>query len=185
MSEVNLEKIDMVIERTRAGYKEAKEALEICNGNVVDAIIYIEEKKKTKKEELYITKDEFINWVKDLIKKGNVTRIMIRKKDKIIADIPVNAGIVVTGIGVMLNPIITLIVVAAALTELTIEITKQDGSVEVMNKVVKGIMKDIKSKISNKTSEMKNKSSSNNEKYEGNVYSYSVDFNDDKENDND
>ena len=185
MSEVNLEKIDMIIERTRVGYKEAKEALEICNGNVVDAIIYIEEKKKAKKEELYITKDELINWIKELIKKGNVTRIVIRKKDKIIADIPVNAGIVVTGIGVMLNPIITLIVFAAALTELTIEITKQDGSVEVVNKVVKGIMKDIKSKVTNKTSEVKDNFSSNNEKYEGNIYSYSVDFDDDKEDKND
>ncbi|MCR1971572.1 DUF4342 domain-containing protein [Clostridium cochlearium] len=179
MDEINLEKIDLIIERTKVGYKEAKEALEVCNGNVVDALIYIEEKKRAKKEELYVTKDEFIKWVKDLIEKGNINRIIIRKKDKVIADIPVNAGVAVTGIGLMLNPILTLILFAAALTELTIEITKKDGSVEVVNKVVKGIVKDVKSKFNNKTSNMKDKFSSKDEKYEGNVYSYSVDFDDD------
>lgn len=181
MSKINLEQIDLIIERTKVGYKEAKEALEICNGNVVDALIYIEEKKKAKKEDLYVTKDEFIQWIKDLIEKGNINRIIIRKKDKIIADMPVNAGVAVTGIGLMLNPLLTLIVFAAALTELTIEIIKKDGSVEVVNKVVKGIVRDIKSKFTSKTSDMKDKFSSKEEKYQGDVYSYSVDFDDEED----
>jgi NACalpha-BTF3-like transcription factor len=39
MSEITLEKIDIVRERTGANYSEAKEALEACEGNVVDALI--------------------------------------------------------------------------------------------------------------------------------------------------
>lgn len=179
MDEVNLEKLDIIIERTKVSYKEAKEALEVCDGNVVDALIYIEEKKKQKKEEIYLTKDEFIQWIKDLIEKGNINRIVIRKKDKVIADIPVNAGVAVTGVGLMLNPIITLIVFAAVLTELNIEIIKKDGSVEIVNKVVKGIVNDIKSKFNNKTSEFKDKFSHKQEKYHGDSYRYSVDFDDD------
>ena len=41
--EITLEKIELVKDRTGVGYKEAKEALEQTEGNVVDAIILIEE----------------------------------------------------------------------------------------------------------------------------------------------
>ena len=41
--EITLEKIELVKDRTGVSYKEAKEALEFANGNVVDAIIYVEE----------------------------------------------------------------------------------------------------------------------------------------------
>jgi NACalpha-BTF3-like transcription factor len=37
MSEITLEKIDIIRERTGANYAEAKEALEVSDGNVVDA----------------------------------------------------------------------------------------------------------------------------------------------------
>ena len=41
--EITLEKIELVKDRTGADYKTAKEALEKASGNVVDAIIAIEE----------------------------------------------------------------------------------------------------------------------------------------------
>ena len=62
MSEITLEKLDQIIERTNVTYGEAKKALEQSEGNVIDAIIYIEEnfntksKKKTKKEENKVDK---------------------------------------------------------------------------------------------------------------------------------
>ena len=40
--EITLEKIELVKDRTGVTYKEAKEALEKVNGNVVDAIILLE-----------------------------------------------------------------------------------------------------------------------------------------------
>ncbi len=94
--EITLEKIDIIRERTGATYTEAKEALEACEGNVVDALVYMENKVKEEKEELYTTKDELVKWIKDIIKKGNVTRIKVKKEDKIIVDIPVNAGLAAT-----------------------------------------------------------------------------------------
>lgn len=39
--EITLEKIELVKDRTGVTYKEAKEALEAADGNVVDAIIAI------------------------------------------------------------------------------------------------------------------------------------------------
>ena len=41
--EITLEKIELVKDRTGVSYREAKEALERTDGNVVDAIILIEE----------------------------------------------------------------------------------------------------------------------------------------------
>ena len=83
MSEITLEKIDIIRERTDATYADAKEALEFCEGNVVDALINIEEKQKNEKNQVYATKEEFLNWIKEIIKKGNVTRIKIKKDEKV------------------------------------------------------------------------------------------------------
>ena len=44
--DITLEKVDQVRERTGASYSEAKNALEISNGDVLNAIILIEEKSK-------------------------------------------------------------------------------------------------------------------------------------------
>ena len=40
--ETTLEKIDEVRKRANVSYGEAKEALESCNGDVVEALIYLE-----------------------------------------------------------------------------------------------------------------------------------------------
>lgn len=40
---VSIEKIDILVQRTGVGYKTAQEVLEMCDGNIVDALIYLEE----------------------------------------------------------------------------------------------------------------------------------------------
>lgn len=147
MSEITLEKVDLIKERTGVSYTEAKEALEASDGDVVDALVYIENKKKTKGA-FYQTKEEFINWIKDIINKGNVTRIRIKKDDTTLVDLPVTAGIAVTGLTAILSaPLLAIGVVSAVVTKVTVEITKEDGSVEVVNKYIKNTMGDVKEKI--------------------------------------
>ncbi|MEW9097254.1 MAG: DUF4342 domain-containing protein [Clostridiaceae bacterium] len=170
MSEITIEKIDIIRERTKISYAEAKEALEMCDGNVVDALIYVEENRKKKREEMYISKDEFIAWIKELVNKGNVNRIKIKKGDKAIADIPVNAGVAVTIASLWASPFIALALFAAALTQITIEITKTDGTVEVVNKIIQSTVNDVKSKVQTKFNNEPNIVD------ESNMYTYSVDF---------
>ena len=146
MSEITLEKVDQVIERTYATYAEAKEALEACDGDVVNALIYIEKKReeesKVEEEKVMEEKAESFEdikkFLKDLIDKGNVSRIRILKDEKVLTDMPVNA--------VIFPSILALSVVAAIATKITIEITKADGSVEIVNKIVKNAANDIKGK---------------------------------------
>lgn len=159
MSEITLEKVDIVRERTGVSYAEAKDALENCNGSVVDTLIYLEDKtQNTNKEKIYANKDEFIKWIKELIKKGNVTKIKIKKDDKVLVDVPINAGIAVTGlIYIIYAPLLAIGILTAVVTKVTIEITKADGSIEVVNSIIKNTMSDVKDKFSDMTSEVKDK----------------------------
>jgi hypothetical protein len=193
MSEITLEKVDKVRERTGVGYSEAKEALEACEGNVVDAIIHLEKNKKNTFNNIYATKDEFLTFIKDLLSKGNVSRIKIKKDEKVLVDMPVNAGIAVGVIALAIAPyLLAAGVVGAVITNITIEITKQDGSVEVVNKYIKTTMQDVKEKVSDVASEVKEKvtdvasevkdkfTPKNNEaeKNDETVYTYTVKFDD-------
>jgi hypothetical protein len=183
MSEVNLEKIDVVRERTGVSYEEAKEALEASSGNVVDAIIYIEKDKKDIKDNMYTTKDELLKWLKDIVKKGNVNRIKIKKDDNVIVDIPVNAGVFATLTALVWPPLIAIGILTAVVTKVTIEITKDDGSVEVVNKILKGGVKstvdDVKDKVFDKASSLREKFKRRDKNYDSqNTYRYTVKFDD-------
>ena len=59
--DISLEKIELVRERTGASYAEAKEALEAKDGNVVDAIVEIEEKIVVTNDSGRLSKEEIIN----------------------------------------------------------------------------------------------------------------------------
>jgi hypothetical protein len=200
MSEITLEKIDIVRERTGASYSDAKEALETCEGNVVDAIIYMEKNKKSAFENIYSSKDEFFTWIKDLINKGNVTRIKIKKDEKVLVDVPVNASIAVGIIAYAIMPsLIALGVIGAVVTNVTVEVTKSDGSVEVINKAIKSTMQDVKDKVTDVANDVKtkvtdaasdvkekfgNKKNDESSKDNETVYTYTVKFNDNDNEDN-
>ena len=201
--EITLEQVDKVKERTGVSYAEAKAALEMTDGNVLDAIILIEEKaKETFDNEIgeeksagadFSNKSETISelkaWLKELINKGNVTRIKVSKDGDTIVDVPVNAGIAATVIAVIIPPILAFVVVAAVVTKVTIEITKEDGTVEVVNKYISKAVSeakekatDIAGKVKEKVSEVnmdsfkKSENSSNTKNDDNNTYVYTVNF---------
>ncbi|NFF61466.1 DUF4342 domain-containing protein [Clostridium botulinum] len=197
MSDITLEKIDILRERTGVSYTEAKEALEKCDGNVVDSLIYlentIEENKSSIKEDIYSTKEDFMKWIKDIAKKGNVNRIRVKKDEKVIVDIPVNAGVAAGVIAAMYPLVIILGVVGAVVTKVTVEIVKDDGSVEVVNKIIKDTAKDVKDKVNDITDDVKekvgymaydvkgkfdkdNNNTSNASSEDKNIYKYTVKF---------
>ena len=112
--EITIEKIDLVKDRTGCTYAEAKEALEQHDGSVVDAIIALEE--KTNKDHDRITgeslKDSpiFLK-MKEIVDKGNVSRIVVSKGDKTVVNFPVTAGV----IGTLLVPWGAILGIVAAM----------------------------------------------------------------------
>lgn len=198
MSEITLEKVDQIRERTGVSYAVAKEALEHTSGNVLDALIYLEESAVVVNDNFKAKEDsegkgvksveEFKTFLKELIEKGNVSRIKIKKEDQTLVDVPVNAGIAATVIAIVLPPVLAFGVIAAVATKITIEITKADGSVEVINQYVKKAYDEAKDKASEvcstvkeKISEVKDRGIQKGEKgkvYTGDetVYTYTVKF---------
>lgn len=158
--EITLEKVDKVIERTGVSYKVAKEALEATEGNVLDAIIYLEDENnnfETEENKSSENVEEFKEWLKDLINKGNISRIKIKKDEKVLVDIPVNAGIAAAAIAIIIPQVLALGIIAAVATKITIEITKADGTVEVVNKYVSKATDEVVNKASNVAEEIKSK----------------------------
>ena len=97
--EITIEKIDLVKDRTGCTYAEAKEALEQHEGSVVDAIIELEE--KTNKDHDRITgeslKDSPIFMkMKEIVEKGNVSKIIISRNGKKVVSFPVTVGVIGT-----------------------------------------------------------------------------------------
>jgi len=125
--EITLEKIELVKDRTGVSYKEAKEALEAAEGSVVDAIIAIEESigEKTKGR-VSESGHRIVEKIKELVKKGNVSKIVIKKDGEIVLNLPVNIGIV----GTVIAPWAMILGVLAAFgTKCDIELVKEDGSI--------------------------------------------------------
>jgi hypothetical protein len=121
MTDITLEKIDQVLERVpSATYKEAKEALLVANGDILDAIIYLEQNKKAtkvkskakEKMENALGKDteELKCQLKEMLKKSNVIRIVVEKDYKTIMNIPLTVGVM----GIALGPLVTLVGLSAA-----------------------------------------------------------------------
>ena len=181
--EITLEKVDQVKERTGVSYAEAKYALEVSNGDVLEAIIYIEGTKGIKQDyiedspekEKYETIDELKKWLKDLINKGNVTRIKVSKDGKELVDVPVNAGIAAGVIAVIIPPILAFVVIKY--------ISKAANDIKDAATDVAYMFKDKVSEVKNekfKGNDNNNEKakSDKNEQVDENVFTYTVNFED-------
>jgi hypothetical protein len=117
----NLEKIDAVRERMNVTYKEAKDALEASNWDVVEAIVRLEQEEDSRKEEVFVRGSELVEKIKEIVHKGNVSRIKVKQDDKILVEIPVTAGLV----GALLAPQLAIIgAVAALISRCSVEIER-------------------------------------------------------------
>jgi hypothetical protein len=125
--EITLEKIELVKDRTGVSYREAKEALEAVDGNVVDAIIKIEDGINANVgAKITDNGAKIIEKIKYYIKKGNVSRITIKKDSEILLNIPVTVGVV----GTALAPWLTVIGSVVALgMKCEILLVKEDGTI--------------------------------------------------------
>lgn len=99
---ITLEKIDMIMQRANVSYKEAKEALEKHDGDILEALIELESEQKInnrnanrehREERRYhhYQRDfwtEFSEGAKDLYKKMTANNLVLSSKEKQYMDIP-------------------------------------------------------------------------------------------------
>ena len=130
---VSIDKIDILMERAQIGYKEARDVLEKFDGNVVEALIYLENEDKTttysKKEEKShhhrsAHRHSFFDKIKSFIAKIHKTKFQILKKDKTIIDLPMTLAIILILIGM---PFSLMLLAVGILTGHRMAIIKPNG----------------------------------------------------------
>jgi hypothetical protein len=97
--EITLEKIELVKDRTGCTYAEAKAALEGAEGSVVDAIIAMEEKSNAEHDKVdggSLKDSPVFAKMKEIVDKGNISKIIISKGNKKIVSFPVTVGVIGT-----------------------------------------------------------------------------------------
>ncbi len=122
---IKIEQVDLIMQRANVGYAEAKEALESCGGSTVDALIYLEKQNKVKQKKKRECESSIMDKTTNLVRKGNRTKFIIRKKEKDILNIPVNLAIIA---GIFAAPVAAAGILLALLTSHRIRIEKEDGA---------------------------------------------------------
>jgi hypothetical protein len=152
--DISLEKVDIIRDRTGVSYKEAKDALEAANGNVVDALINIEEAgDKRWTETISVKGSEAVDKLKGIVKSGNVNRIRVKKDEYVILDIPVTAG----AISAVVIPQLTAIGTAVALlSKCTIEVERPSKQTINVTETITNTADDIANKIKNVAGDLRN-----------------------------
>ncbi len=142
MENDTLQKIDDILKRTNADFSTAKKALEDADGDVIEAIILIESQNKNQSNSQSGSSgpnkgEQILNQLKEILAKGNATKLTIKKNNETIINIPVTAGL----IGTLIAPFLSAAgVTAALLTQCSVEITQSDGKVvDLGQKVDQGI----------------------------------------------
>jgi len=100
---IDLEKIDLIRSRTGVTYREAKKALDEAGGDVLEALMNLEESDRSFTETL--GQDEFtekvqgraqdiMEQIKSVLQRGQDTRIKVKQGDRIVFDMPATMGAV-------------------------------------------------------------------------------------------
>jgi hypothetical protein len=119
--------IDEIVKRTDATYKEAKEAYEKSDEDLLNAIIYLEEKKGKKTH----SDDDVLEELKKLVKEVNASKIIVKKDEETIINLPITAG----AIGLVLAPLLSIGgLTLAMLSKYEVIIIAKDGTKYNLNK---------------------------------------------------
>lgn len=117
-----LEKIDILRERVGVGYGEAKQLLDACDGDVIEALIMYEDEQAEADP-----KARLVASLERLVRQGNITRLRVRKGERTYLEIPVTAGVVGAAIAPQLFVLAGL---ACLLGRCTVEFQRSDPGEE-------------------------------------------------------
>lgn len=111
----DLEKIDLLRARLGVSYKRAKDALDDASGDVVQALIKLEERNLHFGERIQGHGTEVVGQLRHLLHKGQKTRIKIKKEGDTVVEIPATIGALGL-LGVLYNTELAIIGAVGAVT---------------------------------------------------------------------
>jgi NACalpha-BTF3-like transcription factor len=106
---VRMENIDELRKRANVSYEVAKDALEKCNDDILEALVYLEKQNMVRPNEGGNQHSSFWTKVKKVIRKGNNTKFIIYKKETVLVSIPVTLAVVITAIAPHLTVLALLV----------------------------------------------------------------------------
>lgn len=175
--DITLEKIDNLRERANVSYKEAKEALEKNEGNMIDAIIFLEGENKTvydrakretertrerhrtnvRRQQYTDNRNDFLDSCKKVLKSLNETRIVLYNSERVVLDISLTFVLIAL---LFIFPVVVGIVVLGLITGNRFKIIRKDKKTDILDKVLnkaakvtQNVADSLKSKTEEKTEE--------------------------------
>lgn len=130
---INLEQIEALRERANVSYGEAKEALETCNGDLVEALIYLEKNNKIKSERCSAKSMGVWETIKKIIRKGNSTRFVIKKHEREVLSMPVTIAVIAA---IIAPPLVAVGLILALATSHRFRFESKDGEGMEINKTL-------------------------------------------------
>ena len=109
--DISLEKIELVRDRTGLSYAEARELLEESDGDVIEALVSLEEEGVNGEGRQGLLSREIIAPVKNVFRQSNRTRIRVKNRDGTLLEIPITVGLA----GALLAPRMTALGAVALL----------------------------------------------------------------------
>jgi len=137
-----LNQIDQIIERTKVSYAEAKEALDACNGDVLEAIIKIESSKSTQSEtNIKSEKSNFdaqfkfaLKQVGKVLSKSLQIKVLWKKETQTLLELPLLIVIIAT---LWLMPFSLLVLALPFFFGVRMQINRGNGKVTDVNDWIK------------------------------------------------
>ena len=134
-----LQQIDVIRERLGVSYREASEALQAAEGDLLEALANLEEKYEPIGEKLVHAKEEVVDRFKAFLRKSSDTKIRIKSHKKIIVEFPATWGVVGLA-GTLLKSELALMGVVATATALAkdwkMEMVPKDNQSEMERELV-------------------------------------------------
>jgi len=119
----DLQKVDLIRERMRCGYEDAKRALDAANGSVTEALAQVEREQRSANQDLFTLVGELMQELDNIAHEGAVRKVRVKFRDRVIRELPIFAT---AGAAVML----TLGALLVSQTSVEVEHEKQSAANE-------------------------------------------------------
>lgn len=136
--DITLEKVDLLRARSGVSYREAREVLTQTEGNVIEALVLLEDRKgqwkqdlHTWREEVSVKGTEITGKIKEIMHQGNISKITVKQNGRKILEIPVVLGAIG---GLLLPELAVLGVLGALFKQYTIELEGEEGPTEELSR---------------------------------------------------
>ncbi|MHC1749997.1 MAG: DUF4342 domain-containing protein [Cellulosilyticaceae bacterium] len=133
---ITLEQIDLLMDRAHVSYTDAKEALENANGDILDALLWLERNKKVNPEpkKEHDTMDRFGNFIDKL----NKTRFKMHKGSTTYVNVSLTLALILIVFTLHISIIVLLL---SLITGVRIELEGDNDLAEKVNASMDKIQK--------------------------------------------